>query len=348
MPSAAHIKIICSSATQWEDLHVRGHEYSSRKKLLDLAFIARDQGVQVEADVCEASTQTDSTKFLYLIKNDKDSKLYTGLSLEALHTVIQCMSQHASGSFTADIRDQILMTLMKLKLNLLYEDIARRFHISDSTVSRIITFWIDTLAKHLSDLIVWLPRETIRATMPEAFRGKYPKTTCILDCAETFLEKALNLDSRGETYSNYYKGHNTCKYLVAIAPCGLIMFISQAYGGRTSDKVITKDSGILNYLFEGDEVMADRGFTISDLLYEQRVRLNMPAFSFGNQLSEEDVNTTRKIASVRVHVERAIRRMKVFKILSHRIPISLAPQIDKILVICAALVNLQPDLIKDT
>lgn len=90
--------------------------------------------------------------------------------------------------------------------------------------------------------------------MPAAFKKKFPNTTCIVDFSESLLQKPQHLDSRGESH--------TVKYLVAVAPCGLIMFISAAYGGRCSDKFITRDSGVLDYLMPGDEVMADRGFTI--------------------------------------------------------------------------------------
>jgi hypothetical protein len=65
----------------------------------------------------------------------------------------------------------------------------------------------------------------------------------------------------------------------------------------------------LNYLLPGDEVMADRGFTIEDFLFPCRVKLDIPAFTKCKpQLSNEDVTTTRRIAHVRIHVERAIRR----------------------------------------
>ena len=49
---------------------------------------------------------------------------------------------------------------------------------------------------------------------------------------------------------------------------------------------------------------------------------------------------TRRIAHVRIHVERAIRCLKVSKILSQVVPITMAPKVDKILRICAALVSL--------
>ena len=128
------------------------------------------------------------------------------------------------------------------------------------------------------------------------------------------------------------------------------MHISRAYGGHASDKFIVQDCGILNRLVPGDEVMADRGFTIQDLLFPLRVKLNIPAFSHGKQLSNEEVTRTRGVANVRIHVERAIRRLKVFKILKDMVmmvPLSLTRHVDKILRICAALVNLNPTLIRE-
>jgi hypothetical protein len=86
--------------------------------------------------------------------------------------------------------------------------------------------------------------------------------------------------------------------------------MSSLYAGRTSDKKITKDCGILAILESGDQVMADRGFDIeSDL--PSGVTQNIPPFLDGkDQLSLEEEIITRKIASVRVHVERAIARIK--------------------------------------
>ena len=125
------------------------------------------------------------------------------------------------------------------------------------------------------------------------------------------------------------------------------MHISRAYGGRASDMCIVQDCGILNRLVPGDEVMADTGFTIQDLLFPFRVKLNISAFSHGKQLSNEEVTRTRRVANVRIHVERAIRRLKVFTILKDIVPISLTRHVDKILRICAALANLNPALIRE-
>ncbi|XDV43509.1 hypothetical protein PO909_011982 [Leuciscus waleckii] len=280
--------------------------YEGRPGEESLASVPTPMQLNVDDHACTSinsasSTQCDTVKPLTLM-NDSDSNLYTGLPLHTFHILVAVLRPHANEAYQTEVEQQILLTLMKLKLNLLIEDLAIRFCISVSQVSRIISFWIDTMAVVL--------------------KQHYHNVTCILDCSEI-------------------------KYLVAIAPCGLVMFISAAYGGRCSDKFITCDSGILENLKPGDEVMADRGFLIRDLLYERQVNLIIPHFANQTQLTEEKVTCSRRIANVRIHVERAIRRLKVYKVLSQTLPITLMPKIDKILRICAALVNLHGDLIRE-
>ena len=75
--------------------------------------------------------------------------------------------------------------------------------------------------------------------------------------------------------------------------------------------------------------MADRGFTTSDIL-PPGVTLNVPPMlNETGQLTEEERTTTRRIASVRIHVERAIRRIKTYHIL-HNVPNTMHNQINQI------------------
>ena len=93
--------------------------------------------------------------------------------------------------------------------------------------------------------------------------------------------------------------------------------------------------------------MADRGFTIKEDLTMRGTSLEVPPPSSGlEQMSKDKVIVTKKIASARIHAERAIGRMKVFLILKNALPITLVYLIDDILVVCASISNLLHPLVQ--
>ena len=95
--------------------------------------------------------------------------------------------------------------------------------------------------------------------------------------------------------------------LVGITLQGVITFISKAWGGRTSDKYLTENSKFLNNLLPGDVVLADHGFDVAESIGYYCAEVKIPAFTKGKkQLSGADSESTRRIASVRMHVERVI------------------------------------------
>ena len=93
--------------------------------------------------------------------------------------------------------------------------------------------------------------------------------------------------------------------------------------------------------------MADKGFKIADLLTERGITLNIPPFMSDRRLSEHEVKLTREIAALRIHVERAIERVKNFQIIAGTIPNSIpAPTVNIIFYVCAMLTNMQGYLVK--
>eukprot|EP00795_Rhopilema_esculentum_P003906 gene3906-15222_t len=148
--------------------------------------------------------------------------------------------------------------------------------------------------------------------MPQQFKD-YPTTRIIIDCTEIFTEIPSSLKSQSQTWSQY-KHHNTWKALVGISPTGCITFVSKLWSGRVSDKEITQKCGVLQLLENGDNIMADRGFDISNIL-PPGVSLNIPPFKgTRSQLTAEE---TARIAAVRIHVERAIGCVKNFHITTY-------------------------------
>lgn len=193
--------------------------------------------------------------------------------------------------------------------------------------------------------------------MPRCFQENFGnKTTVIIDCFEIFIERSSNLEAAAKTWSNY-KHHHTIKFLIGITPQGSICFISNAYGGRASDKFITEDCGFLNKLQPGDLVIADRGFLITNSVKMCFAEVVTPAFTKGRkQLSAKEIETTRKTANVRIHVERIIGMLRQkYMILKDILPLQMLKEkssyedqfilIDKIVVVCCALINLCPAIV---
>ena len=148
-------------------------------------------------------------------------------------------------------------------------------------------------------------KDIILQKTPPQFK-KYQNTRVIIDCTELFIQRPSSLQSQVLPFSNY-KHHNTFKFLVGISPGGVVTFVSKLWGGRVSDKEIAKKC-ILELLEPGDNVIADKGFNIKEVLAPLGVHLNIPPFlSQKQQLSSRQVMETRRIAELRIHVECAIR-----------------------------------------
>ena len=90
-------------------------------------------------------------------------------------------------------------------------------------------------------------------------------------------------NERRSLTSQQYKYTNTIKVLIGVTPSGAISFVSEAYEGSISDHKLVEVSGLWEKLQPGDEIMADKGFTIQDLLIPYGVRLNMPPLPFSQQ-----------------------------------------------------------------
>ena len=195
------------------------------------------------------------------------------------------------------------------------------YNISQSIVSRIIISWVNIMYLRFGKLNIWPSRKCVDDNMPQDFKKKYPNTRAIIDCTEI-------------------------KGLIAISPAGHISFLSQLYTGSIAGREITERSGFLDLPFDAnDSVRADKVFTIQDLL-PVGVSLNIPPFlDRSAQLPPEDGVNSQEIASLRIHVDRAINKVKNFHIWSSVIPLSLFGIVNQMWTICVHLCNVQDPII---
>lgn len=242
------------------------------------------------------------------------------------------------------LMDQFFMFLCRVRQGFPEQDLAIRFNISQSSVSIILITWSNYLYTMLGSLPIWPPRCVIDSNMPKCFKESNPHVRVILDCTEIKVQTPSSKVLNSETYSNY-KSRTTFKSLIGITPCGAVSFISSLFTGSISDKAITALSGILDLLEPNDQVMADKGFLIADLLDKKQGSLIIPPFlGEKGKFSAREVAQTHEIARLRIHVERAIRRIKEYHIFDGVIPLNLASAINQIWTVCAILTNFRGPL----
>ena len=84
---------------------------------------------------------------------------------------------------------------------------------------------------------------------------------------------------------------------------------------------------------------------VQDDLTPLGVKLNMPPFLRGKfQLDNKEMVETRRIASVRIHVERAMECIKNYHIFDKVLSASLTDLANQIFCVCAVLSNIWPPL----
>ena len=156
---------------------------------------------------------------------------------------------HRLRKLKIDVKNQLFLVLVKFKLNLKHKDLAFRFGISVTQVSRYITTWICLLHKELKE-IEWISSVAlvfaqVFGTQPMEFREKFPTTYATIDGSEVFqLETPSDLHFQSSTWSQYKHHHNTVKFLVACTPNGAIFYISPGFRKFGAGNIVLSKSNL--------------------------------------------------------------------------------------------------------
>ncbi|CAG2190183.1 unnamed protein product [Mytilus edulis] len=132
--------------------------------------------------------------------NPSRSTFYTGISYDIFVTIFTFLSQFLTRTNLSDKfphRDQLFITLVKLRMDLPFEFIALQCGQANSTVNNVFWRWIDLMHAKLGFLVHWPDRETMQRTFAFLyFKSKFPRLTSIVDCFEIFIDRPKNLNAR--------------------------------------------------------------------------------------------------------------------------------------------------------
>jgi hypothetical protein len=191
----------------------------------------------------------------------------------------------------------------------------------------------------LGSIPIWLSKHNIDDLIPECIKATCPNTRVIIDCAEIRTKQPSSLVLKSQLCSSHNRTH-TFKCLLGIAPHGAVHLIVSLYTGCIYDVEITKLSEFLDHIEPGDDVMADKGFTIRKLLAEKDVTLNIPPFLSSNgRFTGKEIQDTEQIACLRIHVERMNKQIKENHLFDSSVPMSLAGSINQLWTVACLIGN---------
>ena len=172
-------------------------------------------------------------------------------------------------------------------------------------------------------------------TLP-VFRGLEVCITHIADSSLFQLERPHHHGMDKVTFSTYMAMHSA-KVLLSMSPIGQVNFVSNGYGASASDHDVAAASNFYEAAAGGCVMFDKGGSEMRRPLLEQGATLVTPAFVTHKFLLVGEVGMNKRIAHARVHIERAIERVKRYRIVSQRFPSSLLHMFDDIVFVAAYL-----------
>lgn len=260
------------------------------------------------------------------LRNDAEKvKFYTGLpNYFVLETVMWLLAPHMDGMKNVRLSkfQQLLLTLMRLRLDLRNQDLAYRFGVKVGTVTRTVHQMVSIMSSTLVPTAVfWPSRAELRKNLPAALRASHPDCAVIVDCFTVPFEEPV---SRGNQQPQQQRvapssqgvgtSYNVLKYLIGVAPQGVVTFVSRGVLGNVSDKSLTEGCGLLCKLLPGDVVLASRDLDIADSVAARGARFKIAGGYQGESCGSSEgptlADSSSETASVQRHVDRVIRMVK--------------------------------------
>ncbi|XP_072283318.1 uncharacterized protein [Pyxicephalus adspersus] len=218
------------------------------------------------------------------------------------------------------LEDQLLLVLTRLRLGLLLQDLAFRFRVSESTVSRYWLNWTDLLHARLTQIPILYSARYLDLFEPKR-TIQYQGLNCtIMDCTDLFFE--VQAKDRTKPASTHPSRNHYLRRGYAIASSnGFITFSSSV------------PFGIATKVMDGqpqEEIMGG----ISPPLHFPSFMKNVPV-----QLTLQQQEMSRQVLSLLSLIDKALN----FRFLKCVYPQNMEAQVDRAWVICCYLACLLHD-----
>jgi len=225
--------------------------------------------------------------------------------------------QRARGAghpFALAPRDQLLLSVVWLRVYPTHEVLGYLFGVSDTTVGRLIARWLPLLEAAGRDTMR-LPDPGRQHRRPlDALLADTPALAVIIDTFERRVQRPRDHGAADAWYSGKKKQH-TFKVQVAINEItGEIVDLADSVPGPTADIILVAQSGLLARLPPGVGALGDLGYPgLKQLHPLGAIPRRKPR---GRDRPQEDAAYNRAFARRRILVEHTIGQLRCFQALT--------------------------------
>jgi hypothetical protein len=215
-----------------------------------------------------------------------------------------------------DARNQILLTVIWLRIYPTHEVLGYLFGVSDSTVSRVIQRLLPLLEQAGRDTMrLPDPGRKRRRSLPDLLHDT-PDLAVVIDSFEQKVQRPKVREERDSWYSHKKRSHTTKSQIAVDEETGRIVDVSASVTGRTHDLTLLKQSGLLERLPEGVGGLGDLGYQGIRDLHPLTACPRKKPWGKHNPRPPEDVVYNQAFSQRRIVVENSINRLRRYQALS--------------------------------
>ena len=215
-----------------------------------------------------------------------------------------------------DERDQILLTVVWLRVYPTQEVLGYLFGVSDSTVSRII--------QRVLPILEQSGRDTMRMPDPGRKRRRSldqllqdtPELAVVIDSFEQKVQRPKDPNDRDRFYSGKKKTHTLKSQVAVDEDSGAIVDVSESVAGPTADMTLLEQSGLMNRLPEGVGGIGDLAYVGIAKLHPEGLAASPRRKPRGKPRPPEDVAFNTVFSRRRIIVENTIGRLRRYQSLT--------------------------------
>jgi len=222
----------------------------------------------------------------------------------------------AGHPFELDPQNQVLLTVIWLRLYPIYEVLAYLFGISDTTVGRAIARVLPLLEASGQDTMRMPDPGRKRRRSLDALLAETPKLAVVIDTFEQRVQRHHDRAVADEHYSGKKKQHTLKSQVAVDEETGQIVDIAESVLGPKSDIKTLDESGLMGRLPEGLGAIGDLAYVGIDKLHAQGLGAAPRKKPRGKDRPPEDVAYNRAFSKRRIVVEHSIGRMRRYQSIS--------------------------------